>query len=116
MEEVAIKTHLICTDVHEEYNMKWCGRILDTNPKIENGKPIFIVIGSKGRMEYNTVDMKLLERAAKSVTDPHGRSAINTDQSRIYIQEVDGKETLLGIMTHNHVKTYAPMYDKVGFY
>lgn len=47
IENVLIKTHLI---VHEEYSIKWCGRIIDTNPILQ--------IGSESRMELNTIDMK----------------------------------------------------------
>ena len=115
MEEVRIKSHLIVTDVHEEYNVNWCGRILDSNPLFENDKPIFVIIGGKGRMELNTTDMKRVENCAKVCTRPRGRSAITTDTARIFIKEVDGNEKLVGIVTHNHVKTYAPMYDKVGY-
>ena len=35
MEEVLVKTHLIVTDIHDEYNIKWCGRILDAEPKFK---------------------------------------------------------------------------------
>ena len=40
MEEVMLKTHLIITDIHNEYHIKWCGKIKDTKPKFKNGKPI----------------------------------------------------------------------------
>ena len=50
MEEVAVKTHLIITDIHEEYHMNWCGKIFDAKPKLKNGLPIFTIIGSQGRM------------------------------------------------------------------
>lgn len=115
MEEVLVKSHLIITDIHDEYHMHWSGKILDTNPLFKNGKPVFIIIGGRGRTELNTTDMLLLERTAKILTEPKGKSAISTDKSRIYIKEVDGSETLLGTMTHNRVKSYAPMYDKVGY-
>lgn len=35
MAEVLVKTHLIVTDVHEEYNINWCGKIINTKPKIK---------------------------------------------------------------------------------
>lgn len=116
MEEISIKTHLIVTDVHEEYNINWCGKIIDTKPKIKNGKPIFVIVGSKGRMELNTTDMARIEKCAKLLTAPHGRAAVATDKAYIYIREENDKETLMGILTHNHVKTYQQMTDKVGFY
>lgn len=115
MEEVLIKSHLIVTDVHEEYNIKWIGKILDTKPKFKNGKPIFVIVGGKGRTELNTTDMSRIEKCAKMYTQPKGRSAITTDTARIYIVEENGEEKLLGVLTHNHVKTFAPMYDKVGW-
>lgn len=116
IEEINIKSHLIVTDVHEEHSIKWCGKIKDTKPIFKNGKPIFVVVGTEGRMELNTTDMKRIENCTKLLTRPKGRSAITTDTARIYIKEEDDKETLLGVLTHNHVKTYAQMYDKVGYY
>lgn len=115
MDEILIKSHLIVTDIHEEYSIKWLGRIIDTKPQIKNGKPIFIVTGGGGRMELNTTDMNRIEKCAKLCTKPRGRSAVTTDTARIYILEEDDNERLIGILTHNHVKTYAPMYDKVGW-
>ena len=116
MQEVMVKTHLIITDVHEEYHMNWCGRLINTKPALnENGMPTFVIIGSTSRMEVNTVDMNLLERYAKRLTSPRGRSAVTSDTARIYIQEVGGHEALLGVMTHKRVKSFAPMYDKMGF-
>ena len=116
IEEIMVKTHLIVSDVHEEYHMKWCGKIRDTKPKFENGKPIFAIVGSGGRIELNTTDMKRIENCAKLLTRPRGRQAVTTDTAQIYIKEENEKETLLGILTHNHVKTYQQMYDPVGYY
>ena len=115
MDEVLVKTHLIVTDTHEEYSIKWLDKIIDTKPKFENGKPIFVVIGGNGRMELNTTDMIRVENCAKLCTKPRGRSAVTTDIARIYIVEEDDNEKLLGILTHNHVKQYAPMYDKIYY-
>ena len=115
MEEVLIKSHLIVTDVHEEYHINWCGKIIDTKPKFKNGKPIFIIVGGNGRMELNTTDMARIEKCAKLCTQPKGRAATTTDTARIYIVEENDNEKLMGILTHNHVKTFAPMYDKVGW-
>ena len=44
---------------------------------------------------------------------PKGRTAVTSDTVRIYIREVDDNEKLLGILTHNKIKTFAPMFDKV---
>ena len=115
IENVMIKTHLIVTDVHEEYSIKWCNKIIDTNPVFENDKPVFIVISSNSRVELNTIDMKQIEDCAKHITRPKGRAAITTDKAYIYIKEVGNKETLIGVVTHNHIKKYAPMYDAVGY-
>ena len=113
MEEVMVKTHLIITDIHDEYHMNWCGKIANANPLLKNGLPLFIIIGTKGRLELNTIDMKQLERSAKLLTRPKGRSAITIDTARIYIKEVDGNDFLLGVFTHKNVKTFSPMHDKV---
>ena len=115
IEERMIKSHLIVTDVHNEYHIQWLGRMLDCKPQFKNGKPIFVVTGGGGRMELNTTDMARIEHCAKLCTQPRGRSATTTDTARIYIVEEDDNEKLLGILTHNHVKTFAPMYDAVGY-
>ena len=115
MQEVMVKTHLIITDIHDEYHMNWCGKIAEAKPLLQNGLPLFIIIGSKGRHELNTIDMKHIERSAKSLTHPKGRSAVSVDTARIYIREIDGNDFLLGVMTHKNIKTFAPMHDKVGF-
>ena len=62
MEEVMLKTHLIITDIHNEYHIKWCGKIKDTKPKFKNGKPIFMVVSSGGRMEVNSTNMEEVEK------------------------------------------------------
>ena len=115
MEERMVKTHLIVTDVHDEYNVKWCGRIIDTKPLFKNDKPIFVLKSSKTRVEMNTLNMESIERCARRITNPRGRAAVTTDKTNIYIKEESGKETLIGVVTHNHIKTYAPMYDRVGY-
>lgn len=112
---VMIKSHLIITDIHSEYIIKWHGKIIDTNPLFKNGMPIFIIIGSESRVELNTCNMKQIEEIAKSITKPRGRGAVSTDTARIYIKEVDGAETYIGSVIHNRVKTYAPMFDPVGY-
>lgn len=112
---VKINTHPIVKEVHEEYHMNWCGRLIDTNPKIENGLPVFVIVGSQSRMELNTIDMARIESAAKRMTYPRGKAAVTTDKAYVYIKEADGKETLIGVLTHNHVKTYNQMYDEFEF-
>ena len=115
MKEVMIKSHLIITDIHDEYHMDWCGKIADAKPMLKNGLPIFVIIGTRGRIELNTIDMKRIESAAKTLTYPKGKSAVSIDKARIYIKEEDGNDFLLGVMTHKNVKTFAPMFDKVGY-
>lgn len=116
MQEIMVKTHLIIKDIHSEYNIKWCGRIIDAKPAFDkNGLPIFIIIGSKSRMEIGTTNMKFIEKCAKRLTNPTGRSAVCSDSARIYIKEVDGNEKLLAVLTHKKVKTFAPMYDPVWY-
>lgn len=115
IEERRIKSHLIITNIHNEYSIKWCGRIIDTNPMLKNSLPIFIIIGKNSRIELNTADIKRLEDCAKSITAPSGRAAVNIDIARIYIKEVDGKETCIGIVENKQIKTYAPMFDAVGW-
>lgn len=115
MDEILIKSHLIVTDIHEEYRIKWIGKILDCKPLFKNNKPVFVVTGGGGRMELNTTDMTRIENCAKMCSRPRGRSAVTTDTVRIYIVEEDETEKLMGILTHDHVKTFAPMYDSVGY-
>ena len=115
MEEISVKTHLIITDIHDEYHMNWCGKIAKAKPYLKNGLPLFIIIGTGGRLELNTIDMKHLEKSAKLLTRPKGRSAVSKDTARIYIREVDGNDLLLGVLTHKNVKTFSPMHDKIGF-
>lgn len=115
MEEVFVKTHLIVTDVHSEYEVRWCGRLAGCSPVLQNGRPLFAIVSSKGRMELATVDMKQLENCAKSLTQPKGRGKVSEDTVRIYLKETTGRETLMGVVVHRRVKEYAPMFDKVGW-
>ena len=115
MNEVMVKTHLIITDIHDEYHIKWCGSIKDTTPLMENGKPVFVIRSKEGAVEMNTVDMKYLEDVAKKMTVPRGRTALTTDTARINIKQIDGTEKTLGILTHDHIKQFAPMYDAVYY-
>lgn len=115
IEERAVKTHLIITDIHNEYSVKWVGKIKDTQPLFKNGLPVFAIVSSDCRVELNTLNMKEIEECAKRITHPHGRKAVTTDKAYIFIQEVNRKETLIGVVTNNRVKTFAPMYDKVGY-
>lgn len=116
MQEIKVKTHLIITDIHEEYHMNWCGKLSDVNPYLnEIGMPMFIIINSQNRTELSTIDINYLEKCAKKLTSPKGRGAVSIDKAYIYIKEIDGNEKLLGILTHKRIKSFAPMYDKVGY-
>lgn len=115
MQEVSIKTHLIITDIHNEFRVNWCGRFQDVKPILKNGMPVFILIGGGLRRELNTIDMKHIEEVGKKMTNPRGRQAFTTDKTRIYIKEENGNEKLMCIITHNKIKTFAPMYDSVGY-
>ena len=110
-----LKTHLICTGLTDEYFVKWCGKLVDVKPALKNGLPIFIVVGGGGRMELNTIDIKTIEKCAKSLCKPRGREAITTDCARIYILEEDESETLMGKVFHNHVKQYQQMFDRFQY-
>ena len=115
MSTVMLKTHLICTDVHEEYFVKWCGKLKDAKPLLKNGLPIFIVIGTDGRMELNTIDIKAIEQCAKNLSHPRGREAITSDCARIYLLEEDDNQRLMGKVFHTHVKQYQQMYDRFEY-
>lgn len=113
MEEVLMKTHLIVTDIKDEYSIKWVDSIINTKPKFKNNMLVFQVRGGNGRCEVNTMDIKLVEKMAKKMSRPRGKQAVTSDEVRISIEEENGNEKLLGILTHNHIKKFAPMYDKV---
>ncbi len=116
MQEIKLKTHLIITDIHEEYHMNWCGKLIDTIPYINNkGMPIFIIIGSQNRIEIDSININYIEECAKRITNPIGHSAITYDHAYIYIKEKNGNEKLLGILTHKRIKNFAPMYDRIGY-
>lgn len=115
MQEIMLKTHLIVTDVHEEYTIKWCGKLKDAKPFIKNGLPVFIIVGSRGRVELNTIDIKYIEQTAKNLSHPRGRESITSDSVHIYLLEEDENEKLMGKVFHNHVKQYQQMYDKFEY-
>lgn len=112
---VKVNTHPIISETHDEYHIKWCGQIINTHPRLENGMPIFYIRGGEGGMELNTIDMKMVEHVAQKMTCPRGRAAVTTDQAYIYIVEEDGNKALLGVVTHNHIKTYNQMYDEFEY-
>lgn len=108
-----VKTHLIVKDQYEDYETKWCGRLLDADPEFKNGMPVFVIICNSGRMELNTLDLSEVERQAKRFTFPRGRGALTADKGFIYVKEKGHKEKLLGVVVHKHIRKYAPMYDEL---
>ena len=116
MQEIMVKTHLIIKDIQNEYHMNWCGKLFDAKPSIdENCMIMFIIINSQSRIELNTIDINYLEKCAKKLTSPKDRGTVSVDKPYIYMKEVSCNEKLLSILTHKRVKTFAPMYDKVGY-
>ena len=115
MSTVSIKTHLICTGMYDNYYVKWCGKLIDARPQLKNGLPIFIIIGTDGRIELNTIDIQTIEKCSKYLCHPRGRAAITSDCARIYLLEEDGSERLMGKVFQNHVKQYQQMYDKFEY-
>lgn len=113
MEERLIKTHLIVTDIENNYYIKWIKTMRETRPMFQNNKFVFIVVGGNGRMEVNTNDMTRVEKCAKLVSYPKGRTAVTSDIVNILIKQEDESEVLIGQLIHNRVKTFAPMFDKV---
>lgn len=113
---VKINTHPIVVGSHEEYHIEWRGKIIDTKPKLENGLPVFRVRSHEGMIELNTIDMKEIERTARHMTNPCGTGKIVTDRAYIYIIEEDDRETLLGIVTHDHIREYRRMFDEFEYY
>ena len=108
-----VKTHLIVTGQYEEYTVKWTGRLMDCNPVLKNGMPIFVIIANNGRIEMNTIDLAAVELQAKKFTCPKGRGTVTTDKGFIYIKEVNGNEKVLGVVIHDHIRKYAQMYDEL---
>ena len=106
------KPHFIVKDIQDNYHVNWCGKIINSNPVFQHGKPIFVIIGSDRRLELNTFDLKSIEESAKRMTAPRGRQAVTTDSARIYIKEESGNEMLLGIVTHIRTKTFTPVYGR----
>lgn len=116
MPEVMLKTHLIVTDMHDEYKVKWTGKMKDAKPFIKNGLPVFILVGSEGRLELNTIDIDYIEKCAKNLSHPRGKQAITSDSVYIYLLEENENEKLMGVLLHDHVKQYQQMYDRFEYY
>ena len=111
--ELIMKPHFICTGVENDYQMKWIQKIIDTQPILDKqNRPLFIIVSSTTRLEVNTLDMKYLENCAKRLTYPKGRTAYSTDKAWIYIKEINNKETLIGVLTHNRIKQFVPVNKK----
>ena len=115
MQEISIHSHCYVKEVHEEYHIRWTGKIDAIEPKFKNNQLVFVIVGGAGRMELNTNDMTRIERCAKLCTQPKGRAAITSDVAYIYIVNKDDTERLIGTLTHNHVKEYGQVNDKVYY-
>lgn len=116
MQEVKVKTHLIISDIHEEYDIKWIGKFKDVQPALnEDGLPLFIIISDDSRVELNTMSMKDIEECAKRIAHPKGRSAVTTAISRIYLRDINGSDKYMGSVIHRRVKQYQQMFDTVGY-
>ena len=108
-----VKTHLIVTAQWDDYIVKWVKRLIDIKPKLDsNGYPTFIVAANGMRTEMKTFNIFDVEAQAKRQTYPRGRGSLTSDTSYIYIVG-EKQEILLGIITHNHVRKYSPMYDEL---
>lgn len=111
MQEVMLKTHLIITNIEDQYSIKWFGSIKNSKPIFENDLPVFVIIGSNNRVELNTINMKRIEECAKRLTHPRGKEAITSDIAYIYIKEENNHEKLIGKVIHTRIKTFKPVYD-----
>lgn len=108
-----VKTHLIVTDQYEHYKTKWVKRLVDLNPIFsDNGNLQFVISANHGRMEMQTFDIGAVEAQAKKFTFPRGRGAVTTDKGYIYLKTDKGEE-LIGVVIHDHIRKYAPMYDEL---
>ena len=111
-EKKVVSTRLICIGCDDEYQMKWVRKIIDTNPIFVDNQLSFVIIGSNSRIEVNTMDFKRLENIAKRITVPKGRGSVSTDKAYIYIKEIGGGDKLMGVLTHNRIKTFVPVNSK----
>lgn len=115
MQEVKIKTHLIIKDIHSEYDINWCGKFQNAHPVFVNDKPVFILMSAQSRVKMNTWDMSAIEKIGKKMAEPRGREAITEGVVRVYLKEEDNKYRFMCVITHRKIKTFAPMYDKMGW-
>lgn len=113
MATVMMKTHLIVKDQYDEYDVKWVKSLATTHPKFKDDKIVFAIISNKGRMEIATMNFPYLEKQAKKFTMPKGRGSVTVDKGYIYVVQDDGTEEMVAIVTHSHIRKYAPMYDPV---
>lgn len=110
-----MKTHLIVTDQYDEYGMRWIGKLISMNPKVDkNGRLSFVFISNSGRMEVQSVfNPQYITHLAQKFTYPRGRQSVTTDKCWVYVVTEEGKEEVLAIARHDHIKKYAPMFDPV---
>ena len=108
-----MKTHLIVKSQEDEFDVKYVEYLRNLKPIFENDKLVFVVISNKGRTEINTLDINRVVEMTKKYTMPRGRGGLTTDRGYIYVKTEDRGEVLLAVVTHNHIRHYAPMYDEV---
>lgn len=107
-----VKTHLIIKEHWNEYKVEWFGNLKDAKPLLdEKGYLTFVIVSSNGRYELKTLDMAHLTEMAKRFTYPKGRAATTIDKGFVYVKEKND-EKLIGVITHKHIRKYAPMYDE----
>ena len=94
MTEVKVKTHLIITDIHNEYEVHWCGRMKDADPVIKDGMPVFIIQGQGTWLEMNTWDFKEIERICKKITNLLLISLLLCAQMSAYSGFLNGENNL----------------------
>ena len=75
---VNLKTHLIISDMHEEYFVKWTGKLMDVKPLIKNGLPV-----TKKNADYHGFGMKSI----RNIVDRHnGILKIDADKNSFRLQ------------------------------
>lgn len=109
-----VETHLIITDQFDEYEVKWCGKLIDSNPVLnKDGLPTFILITNDKHFEFETFDIDYVVKQAKKFTKTKGKEAYTTGKSYIYIKQKNDKDKLLGVVYRYHTRKFAPMFDDI---
>ena len=108
-----VKTHLIVTGQSDNFKTEWKKSILSIEkPILTDGLLNYVIVTKEKRVEMKELDPMKVEKCAKKLTWPRGRGALTTDLAKIYVKTERGEE-LIGIVTHNHIRDYAPMFDEI---